>query len=361
MSLREKLRLHLASKSTRKFQTDDEIMLKSRQHSPTSSSIDSITASYNSLNSITTILSNDNLNLFNLNQTKLMKNNRSASGASALLTYQADTYHPNIVLNYSIYFNNLKKSLIINIISLESVQMPPGSLITNNNNLELNIYVKVEILPPKEVTMMSINSSNGVSTSSSASSSSLLPAKITAKTRVIRNKSNPIYNETFEFDNLSFVFDRLVEDDGNEINLYKCYRLVFNVCNSNLFGRDQIIGQTVHNLVREDCFIVNEYKKIMQRSASSKSVASGVVTDLKDNECIFSRIYSRKVDLVADTRVIDQLPFLFLLIILTFILVKRRQSRPDTHVSSLSELYSDYQDAYSKGNEFKVAQAFFKR
>jgi hypothetical protein len=301
ISLREKLiRMHLATKSTRKFQTDDEISLQER-FSRASSYIndENNSASYNSLNSITTILSHDNLNLFNMNQTKLMT--------------AARLEQPNIILNYSLYFDARKKSLIINIISLEHVQMPAS--LTGSSNSDLNIYVKLEILPPKEVTMGSISMS---------SQASLVPhpplPKISAKTRVIRHKSSPIYNETFELENLSFIYDQLLESEAavtadTVVNLFKCYRLVFNVCNSNLFGRDQIIGQTVHNLLREDCFMSSEYyRRIMVDTAAGgkeENASAQPKQQMLTDPSTFSRIYSKKVDLVVDTRVSFELLFYF--------------------------------------------------
>jgi hypothetical protein len=300
MSLREKLllRLHLSTKSTRKFQTDDEISLQrfsraSSVNDPTAAENDeNNSASYNSLNSITTILSNDNLNLFNLNQTKLMT--------------AARLEQPNIILNYSLLFEERRRALVVNIISLEHEHMPvsltSSSAASSASHNDLNVYVKLEILPPKEVTMASMNA-NGSSQSSLAS----LP-KISAKTRLIRNKSSPIYNETFELENLGFIYDQLpsssnannnntvVPGSSNEVNLFKCFRLVFNVCNSNLFGRDQIIGQTVHNLLREDCLTASAYKRVMEGSLKDSGENSV-------SEQSFSRIYSKKVDLVVDARV----------------------------------------------------------
>ena len=294
LSLRERLRHHLTTKSTRKFQTNDEISLK--RFSPAAASSFSIdSASYNSLNSISTILSNGNLNLFNINQTKLIN--------AAQLGY------PSIILNYSLYFNERTKSLVISIISLENVHMPAS--LSAASNIELNIYVKIEILSSKEVTMMSMMLNGGSSVNSSQAS--LAPAstqtqtrlpKISAKTRLIRNKANPVYNETFELENLSFVYEQLNEPDSinDEINMYKCYRLVFNVCNSNLFGRDQIIGQTVHNLLREDYFVNSEYKKIMESDVDSGRMKD---TTRQVNENVYSRIFSKKVDLVVETRLND--------------------------------------------------------
>jgi hypothetical protein len=67
---------------------------------------------------------------------------------------------------------------------------------------------------------------------------------------------------------------------------------VFNVCNSNLYGRDQIIGQTFHKLSRND-LVNNEFNKLVDKIDNAS-------LDL-DKSCL-SRIYSKKVDLI-DSRV----------------------------------------------------------
>jgi hypothetical protein len=319
ISLKEKLAKNLKLKSTRKFQTDDEISMKrfsnnlsnvnngaSNNNTNLETSMAS-SASYNSLNSITTIISNDNI--LNLNQTRLTENKR-------LRVQRQLSHQPNIILNYSLYLNQKNKSLIIDIISLENVQMPTS--LSTTNNLELNIYVKIEILPPKEVTMMSLHQQI-VSTSNTSNNQSSFIPKISAKTRLIRNRPNPIYHETFELENLAFIYDQLLSHEypaDEDLNLFKCYRLVFNVCNSNLFGRDQIIGQTVHNLLREDCFLTNEYKKVIDSSSLSHQnrIQTQNVLDMgkaTGEFNSFGRIYSKKVDLVVDSRVRQILSILF--------------------------------------------------
>jgi Ca2+-dependent lipid-binding protein len=115
---------------------------------------------------------------------------------------------------------------------LENVQLPESLL---SSNLDLNVYVRIELLGP----------------ASSTSSSTPRPSGRTAKTRMIKSRSNPVFDESFHFsEQLCDLFDNLKSNSDTAVG--GCFRLVFNVCNLNLFGRDQIIGQTVHNLVKFD-------------------------------------------------------------------------------------------------------------
>lgn len=190
---------------------------------PRMSSINS-SASYASLNSLATILSNDQL---------------------------PQHHTPNMILNYSLQLDPHKQSLNINLISLEHVKLPIALV---QSNIDLNVYIKIELLEPNRNIYTNISQ------------------KLCAKTRMIKNRSNPVYEETFEFTSLNDLFQSLVSENLNESSA--CFRLVFNVCNSNLFGRDQIIGLCVHRFNKDD------------------------LADNFEVEKITSRIFSKKIDLV---------------------------------------------------------------
>ena len=205
----------------------------------------------------------------------------------------------NLILNYSLFLQDKLNLLQVKIISLENAKLPESLA---SSNVDLNVYVRIELMAP-------------LSTQQTLTSVS---ERKTAKTRLIKNRSNPIYDESFEFTGLRDLYANLastttnpVEEESDEFKRTKSFRLVFNVCNSNLFGRDQIIGQTVHTILRADLFnsefvnkaiIVNDnVNKCMSSSSSSSSSNDKKEVDAdKNNTMLMSlpRIYSRKVDLV---------------------------------------------------------------
>lgn len=189
---------------------------------------------------------------------------------------QIQLQQSNLILNYSLYLNEKSKILFVKIISLENVKLPPTS---PTSYQDLNVYVRIDLLVPKDnkATNTSLNMNNVI--------------RKTAKTRFIKNRSNPIYDESFEFDNLNDLFENIASKSEQDDD--KCsFRLVFNVCNSNLYGRDQIIGQTFHKLSKND-LVNNEFNKLVDKIDNTS-------LDL-DKSCL-SRIYSKKVDLI-DSRV----------------------------------------------------------
>ena len=189
---------------------------------------------------------------------------------------QIQLQQSNLILNYSLYLNEKARILFVKIISLENVKLPPTS---PTSYQDLNVYVRIDLLVPKDnkATNTSLNMNNVI--------------RKTAKTRFIKNRSNPIYDESFEFDNLTDLFENIASKSEQDDD--KCsFRLVFNVCNSNLYGRDQIIGQTFHKLSRND-LVNNEFNKLVDKIDNAS-------LDL-DKSCL-SRIYSKKVDLI-DSRV----------------------------------------------------------
>jgi len=105
---------------------------------------------------------------------------------------------------------------MINLISLENIK----------SVLKLNdccVYVKLEV--------MFINSKN-------------VEQKQMAKTRLIRNQSSPVYDELFEFRSSSACDD------------LEWIRIAFQICNSNSFGRDQLIGLKEHIIYKKDLLLM---------------------------------------------------------------------------------------------------------
>ena len=66
-----------------------------------------------------------------------------------------------------------------------------------------------------------------------------LLTKRSAKTHMVKNRSNPIFDESFEFND--FIFQNENEND-------KRIGLFFYVCNLNTFGRDQLLGELAQSL-----------------------------------------------------------------------------------------------------------------
>jgi hypothetical protein len=212
-------RKHFSNQTNKSINLDDDIKL--RQFS-----IDSL----NNLNNIQ-FVSSDNLNEKSKNLIHSTTNSAKSS---------------NTILNYSLNLSEANKTLKLNIMSIENVYL---SNMMASTNQDLNVYIKIEMLTPIDND----------------------PRKLIAKTRLIKNRKSPMYDESFEFSNLDDLIIYL-KDRQNQISNILCnsYRLMFNICNSNLFGRDQLIGQVIHSFTEDDFQIEN-------------------------NQC---KIYSRKVDLV---------------------------------------------------------------
>ncbi|CAF0708770.1 unnamed protein product [Brachionus calyciflorus] len=242
----ESLSTTWTQKFLQKIQNFKNINLKNNNKESDSINLRSLSrmssfSSYTSINSLSTILSNENLPQHNKMQ--------------------------NIILNYSLYLNPLNKSLRIDLVSLENVKLPISLV---QSNLDLNVYVRIELLEPNcEKNLNNLK-------------------KICAKTRLIKNRTNPIYDETFEFNNLNELFNCLLNESQNDSG---CFRLVFNVCNSNLFGRDQIIGLCVHSLKQDD-LTDNNNKSLNVNKDTSYSVVD------MEKHPVCSKIYSKKIDLV---------------------------------------------------------------
>ena len=208
---------------SRKNKSTENFKLKSMSVSTASSSL-------TSLNSLSEVISNENLS-------KISEQNVT-----------------NMIINYSVRLNENTKSLVLNLISLENIDIP-NSVIKSKS--ELSVYIKIDL-----------------SYQSKTESNSSV-AK-TAKTRMIKSRSNPVFDETFEFDSFKFLFESDLDPDfeSNEI------KLVFNICNTNLFGRDQLIGQHVHFLSKRD------FLKFEEKTNAN-------------NKCEYiCRIFSQKADLL---------------------------------------------------------------
>lgn len=203
-------------------QTSESIDL---ERLPRMSSINS-SASYASLSSLATILSNDHL---------------------------PKHHTPSMILNYSLHLDPNKQSLSIDLVSLENVKLPISLV---QSNIDLNVYIKIELLEPNRNIYTNISQ------------------KLCAKTRMIKNRSNPVFEETFEFTSLNDLFESLIGENLDESATR--FRLVFNVCNSNLFGRDQIIGLCVHTFKKDDLYLADNFYP----------------------EKFIPRIFSKKIDLV---------------------------------------------------------------
>ncbi len=190
----------------------------------------------------------------------------------------------------------MTRSLLIRVISLENLLfsslMPidfnsSSSSSSNTPNDALNVYIRIELLSPPAST----NNNNSHNIRS-------IHQRKMAKTRSIRQRQCPIYDEAFEFrggDDLDELFANLsTATQTTTATSSNCFRLVFNVCNSNMYGRDQILGLAVHNLLACD---------LNNRSKSEQSFILLNSTDNNNNLVdLPPRIYSKKVDLV-DTKV----------------------------------------------------------
>ena len=133
----------------------------------------------------------------------------------------------SLSVNYSICIKN--SVLIINLISLENIK----------SVLKLNdccVYVKLEVL--------FINSNENSE------------QKQMAKTRLLKNQSSPVYDELFEFRSSSGCDD------------LELIRIAFQICNSNSFGRDQLIGLKEHIIDKKDLTVMIHSEPFMFRMFS---------------------------------------------------------------------------------------------
>ena len=249
-----------------------------------------LTSSTYSLNSLTTILSNEKIMNSSRKLSTLKKQNTTDTYLQDFITLEPQP-QLNLILNYSLYLNEKLKVLQVKVISLENVKLPES---LSSSNIDLNVYVRIELLAPLAHNIP-------------------ITERKTAKTRLIKNRSNPIFDESFEFTNLTDLFVNLmsssdeINENSEEFKRNNSFRLVFNVCNSNLFGRDQIIGQTVHTVLKIDLFN-NEFinKAIIlneKENSNDKLVNSDNNNNNNPNLINLPRIYSRKVDLV-DSKVV---------------------------------------------------------
>ncbi len=147
-----------------------------------------------------------------------------------------------LMVNYSICFKN--SCLVINLISLENVK-------STSNNSQLCVYVKVEVF------FLETNNNE---------QKQLIQL---AKTRMIRNRSNPVYDEIFEFKSKLDQLDEI--------------RLVFSICNSNSYGRDQLIGTKEHlidkkemqSMINSEPFLFRMYSQCLNILDSNENFQLG--------------------------------------------------------------------------------------
>lgn len=81
-----------------------------------------------------------------------------------------------------------------------------------------------------------------------------------AKTRQIKNRQNPVFDETFEF--TDFRMQTEVESQKKPNGLY------VYVCNSNMYGRDQLLGEYVQSL--NEIELINQSERSLRRMFSRK-------------------------------------------------------------------------------------------
>jgi hypothetical protein len=232
----------------------------------------------------------DNIYMERLNSSKASISSSSLSSLSSIVSQEnlnrisaAESSRPNIIVNYSIYLNESSKSLSINFISLENVRLPDA---LKPSHVQLNAYVKIELR---------VNGQN---------------KKMEARTRLIKNKTNPIYDETFEFEHLDDMFEEQNDSvDSKKPNGGNFLTLIIKVCNSNQFGRDQLIGQVEHELNRDELCKPNRYSdQLFSRNAQhAHTSAEAVLSHRISNVC---RIYSKKID-TNDAAKVSLLLFLF--------------------------------------------------
>ena len=154
--------------------------------------------------------------------------------------------HREMTINYSIFLNEKNKTLVLNVLSIDNVHYSIGSATRTPHLLaELNIYVKIELSSSNQIKKF---------------------VKKSAKTRLIKSTLNPIFDETFEFSYLKFLFDtENNNEDSGEL------KLLLSVCNSNPFGRDQLIGEIVQDIARPDAFN-NENGTLYLKQIFSKNI-----------------------------------------------------------------------------------------
>ena len=124
-------------------------------------------------------------------------------------------------LNYSIKYENCILKLDIVSISLD-----------NKLKVVLNPYVRIELINTKLKSKhcVSVSSENEVDSNKTLSVDDQGQFKV-CKTRVIRNELQPVYNETFVF---------------NDIKNLEDYNIILSVYSTNKFSRDLFIGQLKH-------------------------------------------------------------------------------------------------------------------
>lgn len=238
--LNDSKRKNLSSQTNQSINFNDDIKL--RQFS-----IDSL----NNLNNIQ-FVSSDNLN----EKSKNLINNTTNQAKSS-----------NTILNYSLHLSETSKSLKLNILSIENVYLT--NMMTSTNQ-DLNVYIKIEMLTPIDND----------------------PRKLIAKTRLIKNRKSPMFDETFEFHNLDDLIIYLKDLQNQNSNiLCNSYRLMFNICNSNLFGRDQLIGQIVHSFTRNDFQFENNQCKIYSKKVD---LVDGKPNDINLGQIHISLIYNNE-------------------------------------------------------------------
>jgi hypothetical protein len=226
-------RKHFSNQTNKSINFNDDIKL--RQFS-----IESL----NNLNNIQ-FVSSDNLN----EKSKNLINNAANAIKSS-----------NMILNYSLHLNETNNTLKLNILSIENVYLT--NIMASTNHQDLNVYIKIEMLTPIDND----------------------PRKLIGKTRLIKNRKSPIYDETFEFQNLDDLIIYLKDLQNQKSNiLCNSYRLMFNICNSNLFGRDQLIGQIVHSFTRDDFQFENSQCKIYSKKVD--------LVDSKPNDINLGQIH----------------------------------------------------------------------
>jgi hypothetical protein len=140
-----------------------------------------------------------------------------------------------MIMNYSLCFNKKQKNLIINISSIENISLSKS---------DLSVYVKIEL------NFLESNKDNSNNENTR-----------TGRTRSIKKQSNPVFEETFEF-----CLDKEMKSLFNESkkSIDDLFKITFNVCNSNVYGRDQIIAQHIHTLTLKD-LLQSEELVILQK------------------------------------------------------------------------------------------------
>ena len=180
------------------------------------------------------------------------------------------------LLNYSLSVDAPSRSLCVNVISAENVSDPkalsssPTTTTTSRSLADLSIYVRVEL---GQSSGPAVASANARGAGAGTTGTQL------AKTRVIRSTTSPVYDESFRF---KLPSRAALERDPNPLLL-----LTFSVCNSNRYGRDQILGRFVHSL---DASIATEAPNSTAEQNSSSSISR---SSADSDSC---QVFSRQLD-----------------------------------------------------------------